>query len=73
MKFLLVAFLLVNGFSLRSQNVSIHTDEAPPHASAMLDVKSVVTGMLLTPTSTASRLAVLNPAKGPILYDTTTS
>ena len=72
MKILLVAFLFVNGVSLRSQNVSINTDGAAPHASAM-DVKSTVKGMLRPLTSTTSRLAILNPAKGLIIYDITTS
>jgi len=66
--FLLFTLSLVKGFT---QNISINTTGALPHASAMLDVSAVKKGMLLPRTSTSSRLAITNPAKGLILYDTT--
>jgi len=57
---------------VRAQSVGINADKSQPNASA-LDVKSFTKGMLLPRTSTTSRLAIVNPAKGLILYDTTTS
>ncbi len=57
--------------SMIAQSVSINN--ATPHASAILDVKSNNKGVLLPRTSTTSRVAIVNPAKGLILYDTTTS
>ncbi len=56
-----------------SQSVSINTDGSQPNASAILDVKSFTKGMLFPRTSTTSRTAIVNPAKGLILYDTTAS
>ena len=52
---------------------SVGVNNSTPHSSAILDVKSYSKGMLLPRTSTTSRLAIVNPAKGLILYDTTTS
>src|SRR5664279_4888164 len=57
--------------SVCAQNIGIGT--TTPNASAILDVKSNTKGMLLPRTSTTSRLAIVNPAKGLILYDSTTS
>jgi hypothetical protein len=54
-----------------SQSVSINNSGAAPHASAMLDVKSNTKGLLIPRTSTTSRLAIANPAKGLMVYDTT--
>ena len=56
-----------------SQSVSINAGGSQPHPSAILDVKSNSKGILFPRTSTASRIAIVNPAKGLILYDTTTS
>ncbi len=52
---------------------SIGINNTTPHASAILDIKSNNKGVLLPRTSTTSRVAIVNPAKGLILYDTTTS
>jgi trimeric autotransporter adhesin len=54
-----------------AQSVGINNNT--PHASAVLDVKSFTKGMLIPRTSTTSRLAIVDPAKGLILFDTTTS
>jgi hypothetical protein len=53
-----------------AQSVGINT--TTPDASAILDIKSSTKGMLIPRTSTTSRLAIVNPAKGLMLYDTTT-
>lgn len=69
MKNLLILFSFLSICSISySQNVGIGT---VPDASAMLDVKSDTKGMLIPRTSSNSRLAIINPAKGLILYDTT--
>ncbi len=52
---------------------SVGINNTTPHASAILDIKSNNKGVLLPRTSTTSRVAITNPAKGLILYDTTTS
>jgi len=64
-------FLLSNSFSIYAQSVAINTDKSAPNPSAMLDVKSNNKGLLIPRTSTTSRLAITNPAKGLMLYDTT--
>jgi hypothetical protein len=69
---LFTCLFLINFLAGYSQSVSINTDGSLPHASAILDVKSGVKGMLLPRTSTSSRHAIVNPAKGLIVYDTTT-
>ncbi|MEP6597144.1 MAG: tail fiber domain-containing protein [Ginsengibacter sp.] len=66
--FLLVTLSLAKGFT---QNISINATGALPHASAILDVSAANKGILLPRTSTISRLAIANPAKGLILYDST--
>ena len=68
-------YIIVILFSTKvfSQSVSINTDGSQPHPSAILDVKSNSKGILLPRTSTTSRTAIVNPSKGLILYDTTTS
>ncbi|MEP7144481.1 MAG: tail fiber domain-containing protein [Ferruginibacter sp.] len=74
MKYFYFGFILfINCLTGKSQSVSINNDKSAPHASAILDVKSAVKGMLLPRTSTISRIAIVNPAKGLLLYDTTTS
>src|SRR5205085_9002833 len=68
-----IAFLggiLISPF-LFAQSVGINNNT--PHASAILDVKSNTKGMLIPRTSTTSRIAIINPAKGLMIYDTTTS
>ena len=57
--------------TLIAQGVAINTDGSSPHPSAMLDIKSGTKGLLMPRTSTASRLAILNPPTGLTLYDST--
>jgi trimeric autotransporter adhesin len=52
---------------------SVGINNTTPDASAILDVTSSTKGMLIPRTSTTSRMAITNPAKGLMLYDTTTS
>ena len=69
--FLLIVSCIFFSNLLFAQSVGINNNA--PDASAILDVKSGTKGMLIPRTSTPSRLAILNPAKGLMLYDTTTS
>ncbi|HPH83869.1 MAG TPA: tail fiber domain-containing protein [Ferruginibacter sp.] len=71
-KILLLLFsqCLLNGL-IEAQNIGLGT--TTPDASAMLDIKSNTKGLLIPRTSTVSRLAIINPAKGLILYDSTTN
>ena len=57
----------------KAQNVGINDDGSTPHASAMLDVKSITKGLLiprvaLTATNTASPLS--SPATSLLVYNT---
>ena len=69
--FLIIFSCLLFSTLMLAQSVGINN--TTPHASAILDVKSNNKGVLLPRTSTTSRVAIANPAKGLILYDTTTS
>ena len=66
-----IIFLYTCFGTVKSQSVGIGT--LTPDNNAMLDIKSSTKGMLIPRTSTVSRLAIVNPAKGLILYDSTTS
>ncbi len=70
-KFLITVSCVLFSIVMIAQSVGINN--STPHASAILDVKSFTKGVLLPRTSTTSRTAIVNPAKGLILYDTTTS
>jgi hypothetical protein len=58
--------------SLYSQNVAINATGAAPAASAMLDVSSTTTGMLIPRMTSAQRTAIAGPATGLQVYDITT-
>jgi len=68
---ILLVFLLP--LTVFSQSLAINTDGAVADSSAILDVKSSSKGMLIPRTSTVSRIGIVNPANGLILYDSTTS
>ncbi|MEP6750552.1 MAG: tail fiber domain-containing protein [Bacteroidota bacterium] len=53
------------------QNVGIGTND--PDASAALEIKATAKGLLIPRTSTTTRIAFTSPAKGLIVYDTTTA
>ncbi len=55
-----------------SQGVSISQSGSPANASAMLDVSSTNSGVLLTRLTTTQRNAVINPAEGLLIYNVTT-
>ena len=56
-----------------SQNVAINTDGSQPDTKAILDIKSNSKGVLFPRTSSASRRSIVSPARGLILFDTTTN
>ncbi len=70
-KIILLFSGIVLSHLLGAQSVGINN--TAPDPSAVLDVKSDTKGMLLPRTSTTSRVAIVNPAKGLMLYDSTTS
>ena len=72
-KYLLLITISFLGLVSLAQNVGINATGALPHPSAILDVSSPNKGILVPRTSTASRVAILGPAKGLMVYDTTTS
>jgi trimeric autotransporter adhesin len=63
--------LIALSHSPSAQSIAINTDGSAPNASAMLDVKHNSKGVLIPRTSTTSRVAIINPAKGLLVYDTT--
>jgi hypothetical protein len=67
---LVVAIVLLHATGF-AQAVGINT--STPDNTAIFDIKSNTKGILLPRTSTTSRLAIVQPAKGLILYDTTAS
>ena len=72
MKKTLIFLLFLTHFSISGfaqQNVGIGT--TTPDASSMLQVESNSKGMLVPRMSTAQRLAIVSPANGLLVYDTT--
>ena len=69
-------FFIILGFILAVPNIytygqlSINTDLATPDASAMLDVKSTTSGMLIPRMTAVQRAAISSPAEGLLVYQT---
>ncbi len=55
------------------QSVGINNDGSQPHTSAMLDVKSTTKGFLAPRVTAAQRQAILAPAAGLLVYETTSN
>ncbi len=73
MKKYLLTFIILSSIgclSVFSQSLSINTDGSSADASAILDVKSTMKGMLIPRMLTTERLAIVNPATGLQVYDT---
>ncbi len=66
-----LGLFLITSF-LYSQNVAINGSGASPAASAMLDISSTTSGLLIPRMITAQRTAIAAPATGLKVYDTTT-
>lgn len=68
---LLMLMAITNG--IEAQNVAINGTGAAPAASAMLDITSTTSGLLIPRMSTAQKNAIASPATGLTVYDTTTN
>src|ERR1700687_1286332 len=68
--FLLSIIAILFVASSFAQNVGIGT--TTPNASSILEIRASNKGLLIPRTSTTSRTAIVNPAKGLMVYDTTT-
>ena len=55
---------------LNAQNVAINATGALPNASAMLDITSTNSGLLIPRMTTAQRTAIAAPANGLLVFDT---
>ncbi len=64
---LLLSLVVGTGWA---QNVAINATGAAPAASAMLDVSSTTSGMLIPRMTTAQRTAIAGPVQGLLVYDT---
>jgi hypothetical protein len=65
-----VVFMLVL-FTISAQNVGINNNSIAPHASALVDISSSTKGLLLPRNTTTGIAAIVNPAKGLLVLDTT--
>lgn len=65
-----ISFLFVFAASAQSQSVGINENAATPDASAILDVQSQTKGSLFPRMLAAERAAIVNPAKGLLVYQT---
>lgn len=70
---LILVFLCVLSVSVFAQGVKVSTTPGAPHTSSMLEVESTNKGFLPPRMSSADRDAILNPAEGLVIYNTTTS
>jgi len=66
-----VLIIVINSFSVQSQNIAITDDDTyVANSSAMLDVKSVSKGLLIPRLTTAQRNGIASPASGLLVFDT---
>lgn len=63
------AFICIWGYSF-SQNIAINTTGNPAVASAMLDITSTTSGMLIPRMTAAQKTAIASPANGLLIYQT---
>jgi hypothetical protein len=73
MKNFLFYLLIVFSSVSFAQNVAINATGAAPVASAMLDITSTTSGLLIPRMSSVQRVAIATPATGLKVYDTTTN
>ncbi len=71
--FLIACCIFIFAANTHAQNVAINGTGAPPNASAMLDISSTTSGLLIPRMTTAQRTAIAAPATGLTVYDTTTN
>lgn len=71
LKNIIIATLVMACTKANAQSFAINTTGAAAHNSAILDVTSTSKGMLVPRVSTAQRTAIVSPAKGLMVYDST--
>lgn len=72
-KILLLALLFAITEKISAQNIAINSTGNLPDTSAMLDVSSTVKGFLAPRMTTAQRNAIVLPATGLLVYNTSTN
>lgn len=75
-KYLVVPIMLVLTFNCElafSQNVGINSTGAPASSSSMLDISSIVSGVLIPRMTEAQRDAIVSPATSLLIYQTDNS
>lgn len=72
-KILLLALLFAANGKISAQNIAINSTGNLPDTSAMLDVSSKVKGFLAPRMTTAERNAIVLPATGLLVYNTSTN
>ena len=73
MKKLLILFAIFTTVAATAQSVGINADGSTANTSAMLDVKSTTKGLLPPRMTTTQRDAIVSPATGLVLFNTTTN
>src|SRR4030095_1794766 len=70
MRYLLLSLIVLMSVTSQAQNVAINNDASLPDNSAILDIKSGTKGLLIPRMNTAGIAAIVNPAKGLLVLDT---
>jgi trimeric autotransporter adhesin len=70
--YLLIVLFAFMQSNLFAQNVAINTTGAAPNTSAMLDVSSTTSGILIPRMTSTEKTSIVSPATGLLVYDTTT-
>jgi len=68
--FLVVFASMIIGFSLKAQNVAINATGNNPDPSAMLDIQSTTSGLLIPRMTELQRGQISNPVEGLLVYQT---
>lgn len=69
----LLVIAMLAQFDALSQGVAINEDNSNANASAILDVKSTTKGLLIPRMTTTQRNAIVAPADGLLIYNTSTN
>src|ERR1700722_13772452 len=72
-KLLYLLVILLATHTAAIAQVGLNTDGSNPDSSAMLDIKSTTQGILIPRMTSTQRAAIKNPAKGLMVYDSTTT
>jgi hypothetical protein len=71
--FVVICLAIIAQNNAVAQNVAINSTGAAPNASAMLDITSTSSGILIPRMTSAQRTAIATPATGLMVYDTNTN